>query len=322
MARGRPTVLRTCHHDEKDGIAVTRALVIIEERVPSARVLLDVVVYAERLKHLSEPAGGSPVGPVPGAIAGHDGTGTREEALGVVVPGHAHAIVHAGRGEPVAGGEQQGEPAADAKADDTDLARAPGLAAKARCAPLPRPRTTALSARADRSRGHAGTSSCRPRRTSRALQRGIPRPPASWPGCAGPGSCPGVVDDNHPWPGPHTRWHRQIGGHRPARARDRHIRHHASRPAPGPWPASRNGRRPHWPRRHPALTCAAGPTAAQTGERHGHIVVHDSASRNTRAVAEAIGSRHRGRAQITLSDTAEEDLIATGPPAISAAVCA
>lgn len=45
------------HHDEDDGIGVARAVVIVEERVPGAGVLLDIVIHAEqRIRALLESA--------------------------------------------------------------------------------------------------------------------------------------------------------------------------------------------------------------------------------------------------------------------------
>ena len=42
------------HHDEDDGIGVARAVMIVEERVTSAGVFLDVIVHAECLQHVCE----------------------------------------------------------------------------------------------------------------------------------------------------------------------------------------------------------------------------------------------------------------------------
>ena len=171
------------------------------------------------------------IGSVPCAVAADDGTGAGQDTPDIGVLRHAHAVIHAAGGEPVVEGEQQREPAADAKANDPGLARAAlWPASQARTAS--RPRRPAPAGRASRGRWTTGTSPASPRRTSRAPRPGNPRSPASRPGCAGPGSCPGVVDDHNPRPRPRTRGRRQIGGHPSAGTRDRHLGHHLS-PKPG-----------------------------------------------------------------------------------------
>src|SRR5574341_279301 len=116
------------HHYEDERAAVSGALVVVEERVPGVRVLLDVVVHTKRRKHPVELLCGAPIGLVLGAIAGDDRAGTRQHALGIGVLRGPHAVVHAGRREPVSGGQQQREPATDAKTDDSDPAGARFLA--------------------------------------------------------------------------------------------------------------------------------------------------------------------------------------------------
>src|SRR6266511_2582162 len=90
------------HHHEDERRAVTGALVVVEERVPSLRVLLDVVVHPERLQDPVELLGGPPIGPVPAAVAADDGTGPRQDPLGIGVPRDPHPVVHARGRETVA----------------------------------------------------------------------------------------------------------------------------------------------------------------------------------------------------------------------------
>ncbi len=52
--------------------------------------------YPESLQGPVEPAGGPPIGPVPCAVAADDGTGACQDALGIGVLRHAHAVIHAG----------------------------------------------------------------------------------------------------------------------------------------------------------------------------------------------------------------------------------
>ena len=55
MARGsRAAPRQSAHHDEDDGMGIARAVMIVEERVPGAGVLLDVVIHAEYLQRLPE----------------------------------------------------------------------------------------------------------------------------------------------------------------------------------------------------------------------------------------------------------------------------
>src|SRR6266545_3688194 len=75
------------HHHEDQRTAIPSSLVVIEELVPSVRVLLDVMVHTDRLQDAGEPLGGPPIGPVPGTIAADDGTGARQDALGIGILG-------------------------------------------------------------------------------------------------------------------------------------------------------------------------------------------------------------------------------------------
>jgi hypothetical protein len=67
--------------------------------------------------------GGAPVDAVLGAVAAQDGARPGQETLGVDVLARG-AVVHGGDGEAAAGGQQQGESAAQAVTDDTDPAGA------------------------------------------------------------------------------------------------------------------------------------------------------------------------------------------------------
>jgi len=51
------------HHHEEERRAIANTLVIVEVRVPGVRVLLDVIVQAERRQGPVELLGGPPIGP-------------------------------------------------------------------------------------------------------------------------------------------------------------------------------------------------------------------------------------------------------------------
>jgi hypothetical protein len=117
------------HHDEdRGGPHRRRQRQVVREGVASAGVLLDVTVHAESLQGPVEPADGPSIGSVPCTVAADDGTRACQDALGIGVLRHAHAVIHAGGGELLVEGEQQREPAADAKANDPGLTRAALLA--------------------------------------------------------------------------------------------------------------------------------------------------------------------------------------------------
>jgi hypothetical protein len=62
-AGGSRRAQRTSHHHEEERRAIANTLVIVEVRVPGVRVLLDVIVQAERRQGPVELLGGPPIGP-------------------------------------------------------------------------------------------------------------------------------------------------------------------------------------------------------------------------------------------------------------------
>ena len=108
---------------------------MVDERVPDARVLLNVVVDAGRVESGGDLDRRTAQGAVPRAIAGHDRAGPLQRGGHVL---RHHPVVDARGPEPgLAGGispriprtsrtsrEQQREAAAHAEADHADLARA------------------------------------------------------------------------------------------------------------------------------------------------------------------------------------------------------
>jgi hypothetical protein len=128
----------------------------------------------------------------------------------------------------MAGGEQQGKPAADAKADDPDPARAvvPGGQPAAHCfhvlkrAALAGPQVVTKGAQASQCPA-PGKQVWRSREVALAGQPvGLVAQVLA--------HAHGVMDDHHSPPRPLARRGREAGGHRPASGRDRHVGHHAS----------------------------------------------------------------------------------------------
>jgi hypothetical protein len=101
----------------------TLPAVVIEEGVAGVRVLLDVVIDPERLQGLVELLGGSAQVAILAAEAADDRAGSAQGGLGV----RCHAVVHTRCREGASGGQQQGEPAAQAEADYPDPPAAVGL---------------------------------------------------------------------------------------------------------------------------------------------------------------------------------------------------
>ena len=127
----------------------------------------------------------------------------------------------------MAGGEQQGEPAADAKADGADLARASVLAGQPgpyrlhviERPPLPGAQVVSQRVQAPHRAAPGEKIGCYGQVSLTRQPVGLVTKIAAHP--------QGVVNDHHPGPRPLCRGGRQIGGDRPTRARDRHISHRA-----------------------------------------------------------------------------------------------
>ena len=98
---------------------VPRSFVVVEEPVPGARVLLDVMLDSDRRQRLLEAVRSAPERPVLGAVARDDRAGSFEEGGGVS-PFRGSAVVDARHGEPASWRQHQGEPATHAEADHAD----------------------------------------------------------------------------------------------------------------------------------------------------------------------------------------------------------
>jgi hypothetical protein len=122
-----------CHHSEEGRHLIPGAFVVVDELVPGLWVLLHVMLDPGGGQRPFQACGRSSQRRVPAAVTPDDGAGLGEELGGVGLLRGA-TVVDARRGEPTVGGQQQGQPAAHAVADDTDLPCAvlPGRQPRAR----------------------------------------------------------------------------------------------------------------------------------------------------------------------------------------------
>ena len=177
------------HHGEHERNMVPSTLVVVEEPMLCIGVLLDIVGHPEPGQRPLQPLRSALVGAVLTPVAGDNGTGTCEKAVVVGVLPADHTVVHARRRDGRIPRQGQGEPSADAEADDPDPSRAVRLIGQPGTDSIDVVEGATIPGVQVAGRRPAGTAASNPRRTGRAQWRGSPRWPSSRPGCAGPGSC-------------------------------------------------------------------------------------------------------------------------------------